>query len=85
VPSFESNLDQQRRVELLRRALTQLPAAKRTLLELFYINDHSIPQIAALQDRSVSAVKMELARSRRSLSRIIHSMLNQRNPWNSRL
>jgi RNA polymerase sigma factor CnrH len=85
VPAFESNLDQQRRVELLRRALSQLPAAKRTLLELFYINDHSIPQIAALQDRSVSAVKMELARSRRSLSRIIHSMLNQRNPWNSRL
>jgi RNA polymerase sigma factor (sigma-70 family) len=85
VPAFESNLDQQRRVELLRRALTQLPAAKRRLLELFYINDQSIPQIAALQDRSISAVKMELARSRQSLSRIIHSMLNQRNPWNSRL
>ena len=85
VPAFESNLDQQRRVELLRRALTRLPPAKRRLLELFYINDQSIPQIAALQDRSVSAVKMELARSRQSLSRIIHSMLNQRNPWNSRL
>jgi RNA polymerase sigma factor (sigma-70 family) len=85
VPAFESNLDQKRRVELLRRALTHLPAAKRRLLELFYINDHSIPQIAALQDRSVSAVKMELARSRRSLFRIIHSMLNQRNPSNSRL
>ena len=85
VPAFESNLDQQRRVELLRRALTQLPAAKRRLLELFYINDQSIPQIAALQDRSISAVKMELARSRQSLSRIIHSMLNQKNPWNSRL
>jgi RNA polymerase sigma factor (sigma-70 family) len=85
VPAFESNLDQQRRVELLRRALTQLPAAKRRLLELFYVNDQSIPQIAALQDRSISAVKMELARSRQSLSRIIHSMLNQRNPWNSRL
>ena len=85
VPAFESNLDQQRRVELLRRALTRLPPAKRRLLELFYINDQSIPQIAALQDRSISAVKMELARSRQSLSRIIHSMLNQRNPWNSRL
>ena len=85
VPAFESNLDQERRVELLRRALTKLPPSKRRLLELFYINDHSIPQIAALQDRSISAVKMELARSRRSLSRIIHSMLNQRNPWNSRL
>ena len=85
VPAFESNLDQQRRVELLRRALTRLPPAKRRLLELFYINDQSIPQIAALQDRSVSAVKMELARSRQSLSRIIHSMLNKRNRCNPRL
>jgi len=85
VPAFESNLDQQRRVELLRRALTRLPPAKRRLLELFYINDQSIPQIAALQDRSVSAVKMELARSRQSLSRIFHSMLNKRNRCNPRL
>jgi RNA polymerase sigma factor (sigma-70 family) len=79
VPAVESSLDQQRRLELLRHALNQLPAAKRTLLELFYLNDHSIPQIAALQKRSISAVKMELTRSRRSLSRIFHSMLNQRN------
>src|SRR5262245_48453346 len=45
MPAFESNLDQQRRLELLRRALNQLPAAKRILLELFYINDRSIPEI----------------------------------------
>jgi RNA polymerase sigma factor (sigma-70 family) len=85
VPALESSLDQQRRVELLRRALNQLPAPKRTLLELFYINDHTIPEIAALQNRSISAVKMELARSRRSLSRIFNSMLNRRNSCNPRL
>jgi len=79
IPAFESSLDQQRRVELLRRALDQLPAAKRTLLDLFYLTGHSIPEIAALQNRSISAVKMELARSRQSLSRILHSMLNRRN------
>ena len=77
VPAFESSLDQQRRLELLHRALNKLAPAKRTLLELFYLNDYSIPEIAALQKRSISAVKMELARSRRSLSRIFHSMLNQ--------
>src|SRR5262245_48115152 len=70
VPPLESNLDQERRLDQLRRALDRLPAAKRRLLELFYIGDHSIPQIAAMQGRSISAVKMDLARSRRSLSRI---------------
>jgi RNA polymerase sigma-70 factor, ECF subfamily len=79
IPAFESSLDQQRRVELLRRALDQLPPGKRTLVDLFYLNGHSIPEIAALQNRSISAVKMELARSRQSLSRILQSMLNRRN------
>src|SRR5439155_686414 len=40
-PEFETNLDQQRRLELLHRALDRLPATKRTLLELFYLKDHS--------------------------------------------
>jgi RNA polymerase sigma factor (sigma-70 family) len=82
VPAFESNLDHSRRLELLRRALERLPARKRRLLELFYIDDRSIPEIAAAEGRSVSAVKMELARSRRSLSRIFNSMANKRNPGN---
>jgi len=84
-PAFESRLDQQRRVELLRSALDRLSPPKRTLLELFYAGDYSIPQIAALQNRSISAVKMELARSRRSLSRIFLSMLNRKNSCNPRL
>src|SRR5499426_3542961 len=37
VPAFESDLDHERRLELLRSALDRLPAAKRILLELFYI------------------------------------------------
>jgi RNA polymerase sigma factor (sigma-70 family) len=81
-PAYESNLDHKRRVELLRRALDRLPTAKRTLLELFYVSDHSIPEIAALQGRSTSAVKMELARSRRALSRIYFSIAKKRNPGN---
>ena len=74
VPEFESRLDHQRRIELLRKALDHLPPSKRALLELFYLRDHSISEIALLQERSPSAVKMELARSRRSLSRIILSL-----------
>jgi RNA polymerase sigma-70 factor (ECF subfamily) len=71
VPAFEFSLDHERRLELLRVALDRLPETKRTLLELFYIKDHSIHEIAALQGRSMSAIKMDLARSRRSLARIV--------------
>lgn len=74
VPPFESKLDLERRVLLLRRALDRMPISKRTLLELFYVSDLSIPEIAQLQGRSVSAVKMELARSRRLLFRIFRSI-----------
>jgi len=77
-PAFESRLDHERKLQLLRHALDRLPAAKRTLLDLFYIQDRTIPEIATLQGRSVSAVKMELARSRRSLSRIFFLLLNRK-------
>jgi len=74
VPLLESNLDSERRIELLRRALDRLPASKRALLESFYGDELSIPEIASLQGRSVSAVKMELARSRQSLCKIFRSL-----------
>jgi RNA polymerase sigma factor (sigma-70 family) len=77
VPAFETNLDRERRIELLRRALSRLPARKRSLLELFYIRDYSIHEIARLQNRSISAVKMDLARSRQLLKRIF-TMMNRK-------
>jgi len=78
MPAFETEIDRDRSLVLLRRALGQLPPTKRALLELFYIQDHSIPEIAALQGRSVSAVKMELARSRQSLARIVRSFADKK-------
>jgi RNA polymerase sigma factor (sigma-70 family) len=78
IPQFESEVDHRRRIELLRRAVAQLPPAKRTVIELFYIQDRSIAEIAEMQRRSVSAVKMDLARSRRSLQRIVHSSANKK-------
>jgi RNA polymerase sigma factor (sigma-70 family) len=77
-PALESQLDHKRRLELLRQALDRLPEAKLTVLELFYVNDHSIREIAASQNRSASAVKMELARSRRSLARIIRLLADKK-------
>jgi RNA polymerase sigma factor (sigma-70 family) len=78
VPQLESDVDSRRRIEMLRRAMKQLPAPKRRLIELFYIRDHSIGEIADSQRRSVSAVKMELVRSRRSLSRIVRSLADKK-------
>jgi RNA polymerase sigma factor (sigma-70 family) len=76
-PAFESNLDHERRVQMLRDALTRLPADKRALLDLFYAGDHSIGEIARMQGRSVSAVKMELSRSRRLLTKIFFVLMNE--------
>jgi RNA polymerase sigma factor (sigma-70 family) len=77
-PEFEFDLDWRRQVELLRRALNELSEPKRILLDFFYMRDYSIPQIAKIQDRSISAVKMDLARSRRSLAGIIRTLATKK-------
>jgi RNA polymerase sigma factor (sigma-70 family) len=68
---FELALDLRRRLARLDRALCFLPPRKRNLLELFYSHGHSISEIARLRGRSVSAIKMELLRSRQALARIM--------------
>ncbi len=73
-PAFEHEIDASRQLESLRTALGKLPPCRRELLDLFYMQDRSIAEIAALHGRSVSAVKMELSRSRQTLARIIRSM-----------
>jgi RNA polymerase sigma factor (sigma-70 family) len=77
-PEFETELDQKRDLALIRSAVESLPAPKRTILELYYIQGHSIPRIAQLQSRTVSAVKMELARTRQSLARIVRGLANKK-------
>jgi RNA polymerase sigma-70 factor (ECF subfamily) len=77
-PEFETDLDCRRRLELLRRALDRLSESKRLVLDLFYLRDHSIQEIAEIQNRSISAVKMDLARSRRSLAQIVRSLANKK-------
>jgi RNA polymerase sigma factor (sigma-70 family) len=70
-PRFEERLDAKRRLDLLRHALTQLDVGKRTTLDLFYMQEWSIAEIARQQKKSPSAVKMELLRTRRLLARIV--------------
>ena len=73
-PRFEERLDMQRRVALLRDGLAQLDVGKRTTLDLFYVEERPVSEIAMLQKKSVSAVKMELLRARRLLASIVREM-----------
>jgi DNA-directed RNA polymerase specialized sigma24 family protein len=56
---------------------------KRDLLHLFYEEDLSVSEIATVQGRTVSAVKMDLLRVRRELGRIIRGM-SAKSRWKSR-
>jgi RNA polymerase sigma factor (sigma-70 family) len=73
-PRFEERLDAERRIDLLRRGLAQLDAPKRSMLDLYYVEELSVAEIARLQNKSISAVKMELLRSRRRLAEILKEL-----------
>jgi RNA polymerase sigma factor (sigma-70 family) len=74
LPRFEEEMDGRRRVDLLRRGLAELDAARRATLEAFYVEECSVVEIAERQGKSVSAVKMELLRSRRLLAKIVRGL-----------
>src|SRR5207247_6790590 len=59
LPRFEDELDRRRQSEMLRQALLSIDEDKRTTIELFYSEDCSIAEIARLQNKSVSSVKMQ--------------------------
>ena len=74
LPRFEDALDRDRQQAVLRRALLFLEDDKRVILELFYAKDCSLAEIAQLQNKSLSAVKMQLKRARQSLARIVRTL-----------
>src|SRR5262245_29868994 len=78
LPRFEDMLDRQRQAELLTRALSQIQEDKRTTLELFYSENRSIVEIARLQNKSTSAVKMQLLRARRLLAELVGALSNKK-------
>jgi RNA polymerase sigma-70 factor (ECF subfamily) len=73
-PSFEDDLDHRRQLHMLREALGRLSPGKRATLNLFYMEDRPVAEIARLQRKSVSAVKMDLMRSRRQLFGLFSSL-----------
>jgi RNA polymerase sigma-70 factor (ECF subfamily) len=71
-PSPEDELDRRHQAESLRHALGSIDARKRRTLDMFYVEERSVVEIARIQGKSVSAVKMDLLRARRRLAEILH-------------
>jgi RNA polymerase sigma-70 factor (ECF subfamily) len=78
LPTFEDDLDQRRLKEALRQALTCIEREKRVTLDLFYMENRSIVEIARLQNKSTSAVKMQLVRARRLLAGIVRNLSDKK-------
>jgi RNA polymerase sigma factor (sigma-70 family) len=77
-PRFEERLDLERRIGLLRHGLAQLDPGKRITLDLFYVEEWSVSKIARVRKKSVSAVKMELLRARRTLAGIVRRLADKK-------
>jgi RNA polymerase sigma factor (sigma-70 family) len=70
----EDLLLQQEQVHALTRAMVTLAPAQRTILDLAYAQDWSVPAIAAHLGCSVSTVKTRLHQARRCLAaRLVHA------------
>jgi RNA polymerase sigma-70 factor, ECF subfamily len=74
----EDDLDRRRQRDALRRAIAALAPRKRATILLFYSENRSVGEIAKLQNKSLSAVKMDLLRTRRELSQMVVSLLNKK-------
>jgi RNA polymerase sigma factor (sigma-70 family) len=77
-PQFEDELDSQRRVDLLRCALGELEDVRRTTLMAFYVEECSVSELSERMGKSISAVKMELMRTRKKLAEIYTRLENER-------
>lgn len=71
VPLEECALFTQPEEKQLDEALRQLPQKDRTLLHLFYYEELSVKEIAALLQRKESTVRTQLTRARRKLAEIM--------------
>jgi len=74
-PSFEESIDHRRRLRLLHQALSNLSPHQRETIELFYLFEHSIDDIARRLCSSPSAIKMTLLRGRQELRQMVRTHL----------
>jgi RNA polymerase sigma factor (sigma-70 family) len=69
--AFEEGIDVERMRVRLRTALDRLPDKTRTAIDLFYLKECSVADVATKLHSSPSAAKMALLRGRRELRRML--------------
>jgi len=66
------------KIDMLKKVLAELPAGDRILLEMKYKEGQQIKEIAALLDKSDSAIKMKLKRAKAKAKKIKKSLEDAR-------
>lgn len=74
----DNAVEKQFEIELLHKALAQLPEKQREALILFEITGFNIKEIMEIQGSGQSAVKQRLARGRKALARIVKELMAYR-------
>ncbi len=71
IPDNSQNSDRNIDIELLYKAMGQLPAKQKEALVLFEISGFSLKEIQEMQGGSLSAVKSRISRGREKLSQLL--------------
>jgi RNA polymerase sigma factor (sigma-70 family) len=75
-PDDDSSRQDELLASALRKAIDQLPAIERTMINLHYYDNSSIEEIARITNLSLSNVKVRLFRARKKLHDHIRSIMN---------
>ena len=78
--TFEQDLEQADRHEVIERALQKLPPAQRVPLVLFHLEGLSYEQIAAKLNVSLGKVKTDIFRAREALRKRLRTQLHELRP-----
>jgi RNA polymerase sigma-70 factor (ECF subfamily) len=63
----EEQSEELENVELIKRALNELPVNSKTILSMFYIDNHSVKEISEILSLSAGTVKSRLFYARKML------------------
>ena len=63
----EGQSDETENIELIKRALNELPVKSKTILSMFYVDNHSVKEIAQILSLSTGTVKSRLFYARKML------------------
>jgi DNA-directed RNA polymerase specialized sigma24 family protein len=69
---MEAQIDSSRKLSRLKQAMQNLAETDRKLMELFYYEEHSIPDLVHMFGKSESALKMKMFRIRRCLKQLMN-------------